>query len=233
MVLKFFDTFIEKQYEAKKIDTKYPNDKGNIMVCCPFPHTKTEFNKNTWKTEQITFYEKVPSACINKDIGAFHCFVCDRHFNELGFAEAITGKSKEEIIQDYIVKEDLKGPSESWRDLQHKSLLENKDMIGALHNLKITDEVIDQLQLGMVTNCLATPVFVNNNLVNVARYNLLKLQGIPKVRYNENSSVGDIVPFDIWRISTLRLYVFPKLYVPGFTKLVGLSENDILSVEQS
>ncbi len=200
MVLKFFDTFIENQYEAKKIDTKYPNEKGNIMVCCPFPHTKTELNKNTWKTEQVTFYEKVPSACINREIGAFHCFVCDRHFNELGFAEAITGKSKEEIIQDYIVKEDLKGPAESWRDLQHKSLLENKDMIDALHDLKIADEVIEQLQLGMVTSCLATPVFVNNELVNIARYNILKTPGIPKVRYNENSSVGDIVPFDIWRI---------------------------------
>lgn len=199
MVLNFFDKFIEKQFEEKIIDTKYPNDKGNVMVCCPFPHTKTTFNKNTWKNETSTFYEKIPSACINKEIGAFHCFVCDKAFNEIGFAEAITGKQKEDIIKEYIVKEDLKDVLSSWNDNQHQLLLNDVDMLSKLHDLKITDEVIHSLKLGEITKCLATPVFINNELVNIARYNIFKTPNISKVRYNENSSVGDIVPFDIWK----------------------------------
>ena len=39
-----------------------------------------------------------PSASIKNDY--FNCFVCGEHFNELGFAQAITGKSKEDIIKE-------------------------------------------------------------------------------------------------------------------------------------
>ena len=89
MKLKFFDDFIEKQFNEKRIDNKYPNEKGNVMVCCPFPQTRKTLNQKTWIEETEQFYEKVPSASINKDMGAFNCFVCGQHFNELGFAEKL------------------------------------------------------------------------------------------------------------------------------------------------
>ena len=56
MVLNFFDKFINNQFNEGKIETTYPNEKGNVMVCCPFPHTKSELNKNTWKEETTTFF---------------------------------------------------------------------------------------------------------------------------------------------------------------------------------
>ena len=201
MVLNFFDKFINNQFNEGKIETTYPNEKGNVMVCCPFPHTKSELNKNTWKEETTTFFEKVPSACINKDMGAFHCFVCDRHFNELGFAEALTGKEKHEIIEEHVVKENLKNNFSEWESGQHKMLLHDVDMINKLHELHISDAVINELKLGTIAKCLATPVFINGELVNVARYNIFKLPNLNKVMYNENSSVGDIVPFDIWKLN--------------------------------
>lgn len=202
MKLKFFDDFIEKQYNEGRIDNKYPNEKGNVMVCCPFPHKRETLNQKTWMKEIEEFYEKVPSASINKDMGAFNCFVCGQHFNELGFAQQLTGKSKESIIKEYLIEEELEDVSKEWEENQHIALLENTDMLEKLRNLNITDDVIRQLKLGCITNCLATPVFKNNKLINIVRYNISKLDNVPKVRYNEHSSTGDIVPFDVWKNDT-------------------------------
>ena len=199
MKINFFDKFIEKQFSEGLIDNKYPNDKGNVMVCCPFPHKRKTLDKITWEEKTEQFYEKIPSASINKDMGAFNCFVCGEHFNELGFAQALTGKEKEEIIKDYLVKEELKDVSNEWQENQHKALLDNYEILQKLADINISNDIIKQLHLGVITNCLATPVFINNELVNVARYNINKLPNIPKVRYNEKASVGDIVPFDVWK----------------------------------
>lgn len=199
MKINFFDKFIDKQFQEGLIDNKYPNDKGNVMVCCPFPHHRKVLDKVTWQEVDEQFYEKVPSASINQDMGAFNCFVCNEHFNEIGFAQALTGKSHDDIIKDYLVKEELQSVSTEWEEQQHKALLENYDMIQKLSELNISDEVIRNLKLGCITNCLATPIFVNNELVNIARYNINKIPNITKVRYNEHSTVGDIVPFDIWK----------------------------------
>lgn len=199
MVLKFFDNFINKQYDEGRIDSKYPNEKGNVMVCCPFPHKRKTLNQYTWKEEEEQFYEKVPSASINKDMGAFNCFVCGEHYNEMGFAQALTGKSSDEIIKDYLVKEELEDVYKDWQDNQHKNLLANTEIMENLRKLNISYEIINELNLGCMTNCLATPVFKNNELINIVRYNINKLDNVPKVRYNENSKSGDIVPFDIWK----------------------------------
>ena len=199
MKINFFNKFIDDQYKSGKIDNKYPNEKGNVMVCCPFPHTKKEFDKFTWQEKDVNFFEEVPSASINEDMGAFNCFVCGKHFNELGFAQAVTGKSKEDIIKEFLVKEELEDVCKEWEANQHYNLLVNYDMMEKLKNLKISEDVIKELKLGYMTNCLATPVFVNNELVNVARYNINKIPGQSKVMYNKNAKSGDIVPFDVWK----------------------------------
>ena len=72
-------------------------------------------------------------------------------------------------------------------------------MLKKLYDLKITDEVISDLKLGCITNCLATPVFKNGALINVARYNINKIPDRVKVEYNKNANTGDIIPFDIWK----------------------------------
>ena len=191
MQLNVFDEFIEEQYSKGLIDNIYPNEKGNVMVCCPFPHHDNTFN--------MDYYETKPSASINKDMGAFNCFVCGRHGNELEFAQMLTGLPKEDIIKGHLVQEELEDDYSNWEQLQHQDLLNDFDMLLKLNDLNITGQVIESVKLGKITNKLATPVFVNGKLKNVARYNINKLPNTPKVEYMPNSKTGDIVPFDLWK----------------------------------
>lgn len=191
MRLNVFDEFIENQYSKGLIDNTYPNEKGNVMVCCPFPHHDKTFN--------MDYYETKPSASINKDMGAFNCFVCGRHGNELEFAQMLTGLPKEDIIKGHLVQEELEDDYSNWEQLQHQDLLNDFDMLLKLKDLNITGQVIESVKLGKITNKLATPVFVNGKLKNVARYNINKLSNTPKVEYMPNSKTGDIVPFDLWK----------------------------------
>lgn len=199
MNVHFFEEYLEDQYNQSKIDTMFPDKKGNVRMCCPFPHTKEVLDENTWETKQISYYEEIPSSSVNLDMRVFHCFTCDRTYKEMEFAEALLGKKKEDIIKEYVSKSTLKSASDNWKDVQHKALLENINIINKLHDLKINDETIDLLNLGYMTNCLAVPVFKKGSLVNIVRYNINKDPNIPKVRYNENTISGDIVPFDIWK----------------------------------
>lgn len=191
MQLKVFDEFIEKQYAEGLIDNIYPNEKGNVMVCCPFPHHDNITNRD--------YYETKPSASINKEMGAFNCFVCNVHGNELEFAQKLTGLPKDEIIKNNLLEEELENDMQQWENMQHKDLLSDFDMWLKLSALGITDKTIKDLKLGKITNKLATPVFVNGKLKNVARYNINKLPNTPKVEYMTNSKSGDVVPFDLWK----------------------------------
>jgi len=200
--INFFESYLKELYEQKKIDSPFPDEKGNVRMCCPFPHTSKKFNPTTWEEENVEYYEDVPSSSINLDMRVFHCFTCNRTFKELEFAQNITNKTEEEIIKEFATKEELKSVSQDWKESQHKTLINNAEVISKLHNLKITDEIIDQLNLGYMTNCLAIPVFKKDELINIARYNINKIPNIPKVQYNKNANSGDIVPFDVWKNDT-------------------------------
>lgn len=199
MQIHFFESYIEEMFNNHKIDTMFPDDKGNVYMCCPFPHTKEIFDEETWGSKTVEFYEKVPSSSINLDMRVFHCFACDKTYKELEFAAAITGKDKESIIREYTTIEDLENDAKTWEENQHIVLLHNNEVIEKLHNLKINDGVIEELKLGYMTNCLAIPVFKNGNLINIARYNINKIPNKPKNEYNKNANTGDIIPFDIWK----------------------------------
>lgn len=199
MELHFFEDYLEDQYNQSKIDTMFPDKKGNVMLCCPFKHKKQVFDEKTWEEKEIEYLEEIPSSSINLKMRVFHCFTCDRTYKEIEFAQALLVKSKEELLKEQISKATLKSASETWSEQQHKTLISNNEVMKKLYDLKINDETIKNLNLGYMTNCLAVPVFKNNKLINVVRYNINKIENIPKVRYNENTNSGDIVPFDIWK----------------------------------
>ena len=199
MELKYFENYLENLYNEGKIDTMFPDKKGNVKLCCPFKHKRLVFDNETWEEKEEEYYEVIPSSSINLNMRVFHCFTCDRTYKEMEFAQNITGKTKEELLKEHLSIETLKSASETWRENQHKSLLENENVLDKLNGLKITKDVCNELNLGYMTNCLAIPVFKNEKLVNIARYNINKEPNIPKVRYNENTNSGDIVPFDIWK----------------------------------
>lgn len=199
MQLHFFEDYIGDMFDKNKIDTVFPDDKGNIPMCCPFIHTKKEFDSNTWEEKEVEYYESVPSSSINLNMRVFHCFTCNRTYKELEFAQEVLKKDKESIIREYTTKEALQNDTLNWSESQHKFLLENKDVLNKLYELKITPETISELKLGYITNCLATPVFKNGSLINIARYNINKIPDKPKNEYNKNANMGDIIPFDIWK----------------------------------
>lgn len=199
MEIKYFENYLEQQYDEGKIDTMFPDKKGNVKLCCPFKHKRSVFDDETWEEKEIEYYEVIPSSSINLNMRVFHCFSCNRTYKELEFAQEITGKSKEELLKEHVSIETLKSANDTWAENQHKALLENQNVLDKLNGLKITKEVIEGLNLGYMTNCLATPVFKNGKLINIARYNINKDPNYPKVRYNENTNSGDIVPFDIWK----------------------------------
>lgn len=199
MHLHFFEDYIKSMYENNKIETMFPDDKGNVPMCCPFIHTKKEFDSNTWEEKEVQYYEQVPSSSINLDMRVFHCFTCDRTYKEIEFAQMVLNKDKESIIREYTTKEELKNDTLNWEENQHKFLLENKDVLDKLYNLKINQETITELKLGYIANNLATPVFKNGDLINIARYNINKTPNKPKNEYNKNANSGDIIPFDIWK----------------------------------
>ena len=199
MQLHFFEDYVKEMFDKSKIDTMFPDEKGNIKMCCPFLHTKKEFDPNTWEEKEVEYYENVPSSSINLDMRVFHCFTCDRTYKELEFAQVVTGKDKESLIREYTTKEELKNDTINWNETQHKALLESKETINKLYDLKISDEAINELSLGYIMNTLAIPVFKNGALINIARYNINKIPDKPKNEYNKNANTGDIVPFDVWK----------------------------------
>ena len=199
MNLHFFEDYIKSMYDNNRIETMFPDDKGNVPMCCPFIHTKKEFDSNTWEEREIQYYEQVPSSSINLNMRVFHCFTCDRTYKEMDFAQMVLNKDKESIIREYTTKEELKNDTLNWEENQHKFLLENKEVLDKLYNLKINQETITNLKLGYIANSLATPVFKNGELINIARYNINKIPNKPKNEYNKNANSGDIIPFDIWK----------------------------------
>ena len=199
MNLHFFEDYIKSMYDNNRIETMFPDDKGNVPMCCPFIHTKKEFDSNTWEEREIQYYEQVPSSSINLNMRVFHCFTCDRTYKEMDFAQMVLNKDKESIIREYTTKEELKNDTLNWEENQHKFLLENKEVLDKLYNLKINQETINNLKLGYIANSLATPVFKNGELINIARYNINKIPNKPKNEYNKNANSGDIIPFDIWK----------------------------------
>lgn len=199
MKLHFFEEYIKTMFEQNKIDTMFPDDKGNVPMCCPFLHTKKEFDENTWTERDVEYYESVPSSSINLEMRVFNCFTCGRTFKEMEFAQAVTSKDKESLLREFTTREELQNDTLNWEHAQHKCLLDNKEVLQKLYDLRISQEVIETVKLGYVTNCLAIPVFKNGSLVNMARYNINKLPDRPKNEYNKNANSGDIIPFDIWK----------------------------------
>ena len=199
MKLHFFEEYIKTMFEQNKIDTMFPDDKGNVPMCCPFLHTKKEFDENTWTERDVEYYESVPSSSINLEMRVFNCFTCGRTFKEMEFAQAVTSKDKESLLREFTTREELQNDTLNWEHAQHKCLLDNKEVLQKLYDLRISQEVIETAKLGYVTNCLAIPVFKNGALVNMARYNINKLPDRPKNEYNKNANSGDIIPFDIWK----------------------------------
>ena len=174
----------------KDVDQEDWNNE-EVKVLCPF-HNDTR-----------------PSASINTIKNLFHCWVCDIGYNEEQFLAKmnnITTAEASKLLSSYNIYDD-------WN--YNEGLLWADDkFLNNVRKLGLSDDTISDMRLGVVKlgninkKLLGIPVFYNNILVDVRKYNLLKYEDIPKCSSNENAESGWIIPYDQFLKSNEPCYLF-------------------------
>ena len=161
-----------------------------VIVRCPF-HNDTK-----------------PSASINTSKSLFHCWVCDIGYNEEQFMSRknnIPVSEATRLLSEYKI-------SDAW-DLESGRLWSNQEYIDIVMSMGFSKETIEELKLGIVKNeygqiFLGIPVFYDNILVDIRRYNIMKYASVPKVVGNDGAMTGFVIPYDKFIASTEPCYFF-------------------------
>ena len=181
------------EYFKKYFEDVEANEWGaeEVKVLCPF-HSDTR-----------------PSASINTHKNLFHCWVCNIGYNEEQFVAKINNISTTEAIKLL----DRYSLSDDWE--YNKGLLwSDPKFLEKVKELGLSEEIIQDMNLGIVKlensnkRLLGIPIFYNNILVDVRKYNLLKYDGVPKCSSNENAESGWIIPYDLFLNSEEPCYLF-------------------------
>lgn len=181
------------EYFKKYFEDVEANEWGaeEVKVLCPF-HSDTR-----------------PSASINTHKNLFHCWVCNIGYNEEQFVAKINNISTTEAIKLL----DRYSLSDDWE--YNKGLLwSDPKFLEKVKELGLSEELIQDMNLGIVKlensnkRLLGIPIFYNNILVDIRKYNLLKYDGVPKCSSNENAESGWIIPYDLFLNSEEPCYLF-------------------------
>jgi hypothetical protein len=167
--------------------------KEEVKVHCPF-HDDTH-----------------ESASVNTDKGLFQCWVCKKGFNELGFIAEINQIPLIEAAKVLNKLEDY--TSNQWGIIEKAELWSDIEFLNKVKGLGVSDETIEKLDFGLVKDyksvkMLGIPIFYNGVLMDIKRYNLLKIPNIPKIVGNADTEQGLVFPFDIWKNDTEKTYIF-------------------------
>ena len=175
---KYFNEIDEKDWYGEE-----------VKVCCPF-HDDSK-----------------PSASINTTNSLFHCWVCNVGYNEEQFIAKVNNIPTTEAIKlldKYNVNND-------W-DVNKGLLWSDEKFLKNVRDLGISDDTISNLNLGLVKfnnkRFLGIPVFYNNILVDVRKYNLLKYDNLPKCSSNDDAESGWLIPYDEFLKSEEPCYIF-------------------------
>lgn len=165
-----------------------------------------------WNNEEVKvlcpFHEDThPSASINTYKDLFHCWVCDIGYNEEQFIARINGISSADafkLLDKYQVQD-------GW-EIEKGLLWSNALMLSKVVNLGISKQTIEDMKLGLVKDgdkkYLGIPVYYNNILVDIRRYNIMKYEGQPKMMGNEGARTGWLIPYDAFLSSDNTCYLF-------------------------
>lgn len=166
-------------------------EQDEVKVCCPF-HTDTN-----------------PSASIKTEKSLFHCWVCDVGYNEEQFLAKINNipvRDAMKLLSDYNTQN-------LW-DVEKARLWSNKVYLDKVKSMGFTERTMEELNLGIVKDennknvYLGVPVFYNNILVDVRRYNFMKYDGVRKVMSNDGAKMGFLIPYDTFLKSNEPCYIF-------------------------
>ena len=165
-----------------------------------------------WSNEEVKVtcpfhQDNHPSASINTKKDLFHCWVCNIGFNETQFMSKVNNISSIEankLLNTYNIKD-------NWQ-LEKGYLWSNQDFLLKVKSLGISEDTIEELKLGMIKDFdkvyLGIPVYYNNILVDVRKYNIMKYNGQPKMMSKENAKTGWVIPYDKFLNSNNTCYFF-------------------------
>ena len=166
-----------------------------------------------WNSEEVKVHcpfhnDLHPSASINTYKDLFHCWVCDVGYNEEQFIARINGISSADAIK-LLSKYQV---SDNW-EVQKGLLWSDPLVLTKTISLGLSKELIDEMKLGVVKDendrkYLGIPVYYNNVLVDVRRYNIMKYENQPKMKSNEGARVGWLIPYDKFLSSNEICYLF-------------------------
>ena len=174
----------------------------------------SDVDSNEWGAEEVKvlcpFHDDThPSASVNTQKGLFHCWVCNVGYNEEQFVAKMNNISTADAIK-LLGKYNL---NDDWN--YNKGLLwSDTNFLERVKGLGLSEDLISSMNLGLVRpegsnkRLLGIPVFYNNILVDIRRYNLLKYDGVPKCCSNENAESGWIIPYDSFLNSNEPCYLF-------------------------
>ena len=175
---------------------------------------KKYFNEvENWNSEEVKvlcpFHEDThPSASINTYKDLFHCWVCNIGYNEEQFIARINGISNSDalkLLNKYQVQD-------KW-EVEKGLLWSDQTMLTKVISLGFSKELIEEMKLGLIKDevgkkYLGIPIYYNNILVDVRRYNIMKYENQPKMKSNDNARVGWLVPYDKFLSSNEICYLF-------------------------
>lgn len=166
-----------------------------------------------WNNEEVNVHcpfhsDLHPSASINTYKDLFHCWVCDIGYNETQFIARVNNISNVDavkLLNKYQVQD-------KW-EIEKGLLWSDPLVLTKTISLGFSKELIDEMKLGLVKDemgkkYLGIPVYYNNILVDVRRYNIMKYENQPKMKSNDNARVGWLVPYDKFLSSNEVCYIF-------------------------
>lgn len=166
-----------------------------------------------WNNEEVNVHcpfhsDLHPSASINTYKDLFHCWVCDIGYNETQFIARVNNISNVDavkLLNKYQVQD-------KW-EIEKGLLWSDPLLLTKTISLGFSKELIDEMKLGLVKDemgkkYLGIPVYYNNILVDVRRYNIMKYENQPKMKSNDNARVGWLLPYDKFLSSNEVCYIF-------------------------
>ena len=148
-----------------------------------------------------------PSASINTVKSLFHCWVCDVGYSEEQFIARVNNISSADALK-LLGKYEIQ---DKW-ELEKGLLWSDYTMLNKITSMGISKDTIEDLKLGIIKEgsykYLGIPVYYNNILVDVRRYNIMKYEGQPKMMSREGAITGWIIPYDKFLSSNNTCYFF-------------------------
>lgn len=196
--MKFFEHYFK--------DTSFAGHE-EVKVLCPFHDDHS------------------PSASINTKKGVFHCWSCGLGLSEAQFIAKINGLDL--VSANKVLAKFAEAP-QNWDLIQQASLWANASLLRKVEALGFTRKVIQELKLGATTDdlgryYLAYPVLYMGVLMDVRRYNILKIPSVPKIMSNRGADSGFLIPYDQFVNSTEKVYLFEGEKKMALARSIGLN----------